>query len=243
MLSSAIDIHQQRLAIGRNTEPIVAVHAGVGQNFRELPFLQDVSVQIDLVKIFEIVTKNRFAIASPFRRPERFAFQFGIFHKTKTGTIGIGQTEMPLLFRHDGERELRSVRRPNRPEAIVARNIFYNRNLPARHICDGYAALGTGILRITFGVERDARAVRRNFGQCACGNFFRVFAIEIGNENILAAFIRNFPLRRMAERGNAKQTKMESVSGFIGAAYGALTDGKRPFLIRRFKFSPSTDIR
>src|SRR6184192_2131674 len=103
--------------------------------------------------------------------------------------------------------------------------------------------LGTGILRITFGVERDARAVRRNFGQCACGNFFRVFAIEIGNENILAAFIRNFPLRRIAERGSAKQTKMESVSGFIGAAYGALTDGKRAFLIRRFKFSPSTDIR
>src|SRR5439155_18683650 len=95
----------------------------------------------------------------------------------------------------------------------------------------------------TFGVERDARVVRRNFGQCACGNFFRVFAIEIGNENILAAFIRNFPLRRIAERGSAKQTKMESVSGFIGAAYGALTDGKRPFLIRRFKFSASTEFR
>src|SRR5216117_2347661 len=79
---------------------------------------------------------------------------------------------MPLLFRHDGERELRSVRRPNRPEAIVARNIFYNRNLPARHICDGYAALGTGILRITFGVERDARAVGEISGNAPAAIFF-----------------------------------------------------------------------
>lgn len=58
VFGAAIDIHQQHLAIWRNAQPIVAVHARVGQDFGELPLLQNVSVQIDLVKIVEIVTEN-----------------------------------------------------------------------------------------------------------------------------------------------------------------------------------------
>jgi len=58
VLRAAIDIHQQRLAVRRNTQSIAAVHARVSQDFRELPFLQNISIEIDLVNIVEIVTKN-----------------------------------------------------------------------------------------------------------------------------------------------------------------------------------------
>src|SRR6266480_7909716 len=41
------------LPLGRNTQSIAAVHARIRQNLRELPFLPNVSVQIDLIKIIQ----------------------------------------------------------------------------------------------------------------------------------------------------------------------------------------------
>src|SRR6266550_8916543 len=73
MLGAAIDIHQQCLAVRRNSKSITTIHARISQNLRELPFLQNVSVQIDLVNIVEIVTENRFSIARPRRLAKRFA--------------------------------------------------------------------------------------------------------------------------------------------------------------------------
>ena len=72
MFRAAIDIHQQRFAVRRNAQSIAAVHARVGQDFRELPFLQNVSMQIDLINVVQIVAKNRFAIRRPFRCAKRF---------------------------------------------------------------------------------------------------------------------------------------------------------------------------
>src|SRR5947199_2270813 len=53
--------------------------------------------------------------------------------------------------------------------------------------------------------------------------------------------IRHFALRPMAMRG--KSDAEEECEGELFHACGALTEGKRPFLIRRFKFFPSADIR
>src|SRR6266545_5439218 len=89
VLGAAIDIHQQRLAVRRNTKSIAAVHARISQNLRELPFLQNVSVQIDLVNVVEIVTENGFAVSSPFWFPESFTLQPGILYKTETGPVGV----------------------------------------------------------------------------------------------------------------------------------------------------------
>src|SRR5947208_7046350 len=72
VLRATIDIHQQRLAVRRNTQPIAAVHARVSQDFRELPLPQNLSIQVDLINIVEIVAENRFAISRPFRRTKRF---------------------------------------------------------------------------------------------------------------------------------------------------------------------------
>src|SRR5207247_10279002 len=87
----------------------------------------------------------------------------------------------------------------------------------------------------------DACAVRRNFRQRACCNFLRMRTINIGNEDVFSVLIRNFPLRRIAQPGKSDAEKDRK--GELFHACGALTDGKRPFLIRRFKFFPSADIR
>src|SRR5205814_10559654 len=73
VLSAAIALHQHRRAVRRNTESIPTIHARISQNLRKLPFLQDLSVQIDLVNIVEIVIENRFSIARPRWLAKRFA--------------------------------------------------------------------------------------------------------------------------------------------------------------------------
>jgi len=93
MFRAAIDIHEQRIAVRRNTKSITAVHARVSQDLRELPFFQNVSIEIDVVDVVEIVAENRFAIAGPFWCSERIGLQLGILHGPKTGAIGVHQAD------------------------------------------------------------------------------------------------------------------------------------------------------
>jgi len=62
-----------------------------------------------------------------------------------------------------------------------------------------------------------------------------------GNEDVFAAFVCDFALLGVNERRKSDAEKGRN--GELFHACGALTDGKRPFLIRRFKFFPSMDIR
>ena len=64
--------------------------------------------------------------------------------------------------------------------------------------------------------------------------------VRVSNEDLFAAFVCDFPLRGVNERG-----KLDAKNGRNNKllhAFGALTDGKRAFLIRRFRFFPSVDI-
>src|SRR6476659_8600542 len=68
--------------------------------------------------------------------------------------------------------ELFSIRRPDRTETIVARNIGYNRHFAVGDVGDCNVTLRTrAILRVAFGVKCDACAVRRNLWPAALRNF------------------------------------------------------------------------
>ena len=66
-------------------------------------------------------------------------------------------------------------------------------------------------------------------------------AVDVGNEYLSAAIVRDFPLRGVNERAK-RETKKDRNNELLHA-FGALTLGKRAFLISRFKFLPSVDIR
>jgi hypothetical protein len=65
--------------------------------------------------------------------------------------------------------------------------------------------------------------------------------IDVAHEDLSAAIICDFPLRGINERGKRDAKKDHNSESFH--ALGALTVGKRAFLISRFKFFPSMDIR
>ena len=65
--------------------------------------------------------------------------------------------------------------------------------------------------------------------------------VEVGNENLSAAIVCDFALSGVNERGK-RETKQDGNKELFHG-FGALTLGKRAFLIRRFKFFPSVDIR
>ena len=65
--------------------------------------------------------------------------------------------------------------------------------------------------------------------------------VRVGNEDLFAAFVCDFALRGVNERG--KRDAKEDRNNELLHASGALTLGKRAFLIRRFRFFPSVDIR
>ena len=65
--------------------------------------------------------------------------------------------------------------------------------------------------------------------------------VGVGNEDLFAALVCDFALRGVNERG--KRNAKEDRNTELLHAFGAPTDGKRAFLIRRFRFFPSVDIR
>src|SRR5689334_10529112 len=81
MLRAAINIHQQRRAVGRNTKSIAAVHACVSQDLRKLPFLQNLSVEIDLVNVVQIVTKIDLPSRAHSGAPNASGFSSAFFTK------------------------------------------------------------------------------------------------------------------------------------------------------------------
>jgi hypothetical protein len=62
----------------------------------------------------------------------------------------------------------------------------------------------------------------------------------VGNEDLFAACVCDF-LLGVNERG--KRDAEKDPNNELFHAFGALTLGKRAFLIRRFRFFPSVDIR
>jgi hypothetical protein len=64
--------------------------------------------------------------------------------------------------------------------------------------------------------------------------------VGVGNEDPVAAFVCDFPVRGANECG--KLDAKNDRNNKLLHAFGALTDGKRAFLIRRFRFFPSVDI-
>ena len=83
--------------------------------------------------------------------------------------------------------------------------------------------------------------------------------VRVGNEDLFAAFVCDFALRGVNERGKRDAKKIATMNCFMHSersfrrkedrnnelfhAFGALTLGKRAFLIRSFRFFPSVDIR
>jgi len=65
--------------------------------------------------------------------------------------------------------------------------------------------------------------------------------IDVGNENLSAAIVCDLALCGVKDR--RKRDAKEDCNNERFYALGALTLGKRAFLIRRFKFFPSVDIR
>jgi CRISPR/Cas system-associated endonuclease Cas3-HD len=84
VLRATVNIHQQRRGVGRNAKSIAAVHACVSQDLRELPFLQNLSVEIDLVNVVQIVTENRFCHRAPI--PVHQTLRALALHSSQTGT-------------------------------------------------------------------------------------------------------------------------------------------------------------
>ena len=64
--------------------------------------------------------------------------------------------------------------------------------------------------------------------------------IDVGNENLSATIVCDLALYGVNDR--RKRDPKEDCNELLHAL-GALTLGKRAFLIRRFKFFPSVDIR
>ena len=65
--------------------------------------------------------------------------------------------------------------------------------------------------------------------------------VDVGNEDLSAAIVCDFALGGVNERG--KRDANEDRYNDLLHVFGALTLGKRAFLIKRFKFFPSVDIR
>ena len=66
-------------------------------------------------------------------------------------------------------------------------------------------------------------------------------AIDVGNEDLLVPFIGDLALAGVNEC--AKRDAKNNADNELFHAFGALTLGKRAFLIKRFGFFPSVDIR
>ena len=65
--------------------------------------------------------------------------------------------------------------------------------------------------------------------------------VDVGNEDLSAAIVCDFALSGVNERG--KRDANKDRCNDLLHAFGALTLGKRAFLIRRFRFFPWVDIR
>jgi len=78
-------------------------------------------------------------------------------------------------------------------------------------------------------------------GQAASAIFFEWGIIDVGNENLSTAIVCDLALRRVKDR--RKRDAKEDCNNELFHALGALTLGKRAFLISRFRFFPSVDIR
>jgi hypothetical protein len=65
--------------------------------------------------------------------------------------------------------------------------------------------------------------------------------VDVGNEDLSAAIVCDFALGGVNERGKRDADKDRNNDLFY--AFGAVTVGKRAFLIKRFRFFPFVDIR
>src|SRR5437764_15018535 len=65
--------------------------------------------------------------------------------------------------------------------------------------------------------------------------------VDVGNEDFSVAIVRDFALRGINDRG--KRDANKDRCNDLLHAFGALTLGKRAFLIRRFRFFPWVEIR
>ena len=66
--------------------------------------------------------------------------------------------------------------------------------------------------------------------------------VDFGNEDLSAAIVCDFPLRGVNERGKHSAANKDR-NNELFHPFGALTVGKRAFLIMRSRFFPSVDIR
>ena len=148
---------------------------------------------------------------------------------------------MPRIVCHDRKSELFSIGRPDRPEAIVTGNIWYNCDFTAADIGDGNVPLRPRtIFRVTFRVKRHAYPVGRNFWPGAVGDFLWVSAVKVSNKDLSVGVVcdSTLPINKCRKR-NAKKDRNDELLH----ALGALTLGKRAFLIKGFGFFPSVDMR
>ena len=65
--------------------------------------------------------------------------------------------------------------------------------------------------------------------------------VDVGDEDLSVVIVCDLALCGVKDRG--KRDAKEDCNNELFYALGALTLGKRAFLIRRFKFFPSVDIR
>jgi hypothetical protein len=86
------------------------------------------------------------------------------------------------------------------------------------------------IFRVIVGVKRDACAVRRNFWPEAIRNLLRMGAVSVSNKDLSVAVVCDFPLRVNERR---KRDAKKDRNNELLHAFGALTLGKRAFLIKR----------
>ena len=85
----------------------------------------------------------------------------------------------------------------------------------AKKIADGaLPEISPDGTRIAFNTEGDACAVWRNFRQRPGRDFLGVTAVRIRDENVIAVFVRDLALRRIAERGKRDAKEHEEGERF-----------------------------
>src|SRR6266516_3701905 len=96
-------------------------------------------------------------------------------------------------------------------------------------------------------VERQSSGVRRNVRQRSGRDLFCIAAVKISDPDIVAALESDFSLCPKRGRRNGQKQRNANSESFhtlaMPARHGALTVGKRAFLMRSSKSLPLVDIR
>ena len=103
-------------------------------------------------------------------------------------------------------------------------------------------ALGTGHSPVATGVLNATHVLSgRNLRPGAVRNFLLMGTIDVGTEDLCVAIVCYLALRGFTH--GTKSDAKEDCNNEVFQAVGALTLGKRAFLIRSFKSFQSVDIR